>query len=169
MSENEITNVSRCRSWLFWQPPITDSFVVWTTALCMPGTLQKTDKWKPLLSVRFICTTFNPSTQMKLNSCSFNSGEKINILRPIQTGRHFADDIFKCISLNDSLQILNKLCSLWPHWHYGSFGSDKGLSPVHRQTIIWSNVGMLYCRIFASFDLNALPTFAKRVFKNNLN
>ena len=30
-------------------------------------------------------------------------------MRPIQNGRHFADDIFKCISLNENLWISNKI------------------------------------------------------------
>ena len=33
----------------------------------------------------------------------------INILRPQQNGRHFTDDIFKCISFNENIWILNKI------------------------------------------------------------
>ena len=33
------------------------------------------------------------------------SGSTFNILRPRQYGRHFADDIFKCISLNENVWI----------------------------------------------------------------
>ena len=33
----------------------------------------------------------------------------INTLRPRQDGRHFPDDIFKCIFLNENVWILNKI------------------------------------------------------------
>ena len=33
----------------------------------------------------------------------------INTLRPRQNGRHFADDIFKSICLNENFRILNKI------------------------------------------------------------
>ena len=39
--------------------------------------------------------------------------------------------------------------SLGSNWQYGSIGSDNGLAPNRRQTIIWSNVGMLHWRIYA--------------------
>ena len=35
-----------------------------------------------------------------------SSWELINTLRPRQNGRHFPDDIFKCIFLNENIQIL---------------------------------------------------------------
>ena len=36
---------------------------------------------------------------------TFPMGRWVNILRPRQNGRHFADDIFKCISLNENVWI----------------------------------------------------------------
>ena len=58
----------------------------------------------------------------------------LNTLRPRQNGRHFADDIFKGISLNENLGMLHKI-SL----KYVSYGlidykaanmvSDNGLAP----------------------------------------
>ena len=48
------------------------------------------------------------------------------------------------------------MCSLWSNWQYGSIGSDNGLAPARREAIIWSNVGMLYWRIYASLGLNEL-------------
>ena len=35
--------------------------------------------------------------------------ELFNTLRPRQNGRHFANDIFNCISLNENFRILNKI------------------------------------------------------------
>ena len=50
-----------------------------------------------------------------------------NTLRLRQNGCHFTYNIFKRIN--------------------GSIGSDNGLAPNRRQTIIWSNVGMFYWHI----------------------
>ena len=39
---------------------------------------------------------------------------------------------------------------------YGIIGSDDGLAPNRRQTIIWNNDGLVYWRICASIDLSEL-------------
>ena len=36
-------------------------------------------------------------------------GQRVNSLRPRGNRRHFADDIFKCISLNENISILIKV------------------------------------------------------------
>ena len=36
-------------------------------------------------------------------------GRCVNTLRPRQNGRHYADDIFKCIFLNENVQISIKI------------------------------------------------------------
>ena len=38
-----------------------------------------------------------------------HAGIKVNTLRPRQNGRHFADDIFKCIFLNENFWIPIKI------------------------------------------------------------
>ena len=48
------------------------------------------------------------------------------------------------------------MCCLGSNWQYGSIGSDNGLAPNRRQAIIWTDVGMLYGRIYASPGLNEL-------------
>ena len=77
-----------------------------------------------------------------------------------QNGRHFAEDIFKGISLNENFRILNKIfteiCSLGSIRQCGSIGLGNGLAQNRRHAIIWSNVGMLYWRIFASLGLSEL-------------
>ena len=51
-------------------------------------------------------------------------------------------------------QNFTELCSLWSNWQYDSIDSDIGLAQNRRQAIIWSNVGMLYWRIYAPLSLN---------------
>ena len=61
--------------------------------------------------------------------------------RPRQNGRYFADDIFKCIFLNEivfiSIIISLKFIPNGPISN-SSIGSDNGMAPNRRQTIIWT-------------------------------
>ena len=48
------------------------------------------------------------------------------------------------------------MCSLGSNWQYIIIGSDNGLVPNRRQAIIWTNAGVVNCRIYASLGLNEL-------------
>ena len=67
----------------------------------------------------------------------------LNTLRPRQDARHFADDIFKCVFLNEdiwiSINISLKFVPMGPINNISSIGSDNGLPPSRRQAIIWTN------------------------------
>ena len=56
-----------------------------------------------------------------------------------QNGRHFADDIFKCISLSENFWIWNKISmkyiSSGSHWQYASIGLDNGMAPIMWQAL----------------------------------
>ena len=72
-----------------------------------------------------------------------------DIMAPIsQTTFSNAFSWMKLLNLKKNF---TEMCSLWSNWQYGSIGS-----PSRRETIIWSNVGMLYWRIHASPGLNEL-------------
>ena len=68
-------------------------------------------------------------------------------LRPRQNGRHSADDTFKRIFLKDnariSIRISLKFVPYGPINNIFSIGSDNGLAPTRRQTIIWTNDGLV--------------------------
>ena len=66
-----------------------------------------------------------------------------NILRPRQNGRHFPDDIFKCIFLNEnqSVAIKTGVCCWGSNLQYSSIISDNGLAPSKQQAIIWNDDG----------------------------
>ena len=96
---------------------------------------------------------------------------ELNTLRPRQNGRHFADNIFRCIFLNVNVWILiiislkcvpNGPINITPalvrcgmafiepiHHNnpntvlltYSSIGSGNGLVPSRRQAMIWTNDG----------------------------
>ena len=76
----------------------------------------------------------------------------LNTLRPIQNGRHFAHDIFRCVFLNVFWFTFHWNVFLRVHCQYAIIGSDS-LAPNGRQAIIWTNGGIVYYRIHASIYL----------------
>ena len=75
-------------------------------------------------------------------------------LPPGQNERLFADDIFKCIFVNEKSCILIEISLRFvpkdkvEKQH--STGSDSGLAPNRRQAIIWTNAGPIHWRIYAA-------------------
>ena len=70
----------------------------------------------------------------------------LNTLRPGQDGRHFADDTFKRIFLNENIRISVKISLKFvPKSPMDNIPalifSDNGLAPTRRQAIIYSNDG----------------------------
>ena len=49
-----------------------------------------------------------------------------------------------------------EFCSQGFNKQYSSIVSDNGLAPTRRQSIIWTNDGLVYWRIYASLGLNDL-------------
>ena len=68
-------------------------------------------------------------------------------LRPRQNGRHFADDIFKCIFLT---KILGSQLTIFQHWFRKWLGADQATSRCLNQW--W----LVYWRIHVSLGLNEL-------------
>ena len=68
-----------------------------------------------------------------------HSRTSVNTLKWRQYGRHFPDDIFKCIFLNEhewiSINISLKSVPVGPINNH-SIGSDNGLAPAMRQAIV---------------------------------
>ena len=83
----------------------------------------------------------------------------LNTLRPRQNGRHFADDIFKCIFLNENVWIPIKIhwrlfvrvqLTIFQHWFRWWLGAVQATSHYRNQG--W----LVYWRIYASLGLNEL-------------
>ena len=74
----------------------------------------------------------------------------IDRLRLRENGRHFADDSYKCILLNENFKISYEI-SL----KYVPYGIIDNLATLV-QVIIWINVGMFYWGIYESVGLNEL-------------
>ena len=79
---------------------------------------------------------------------SFNSSP------PGQNGRHFPDDIFKCIFLNEKFCILITISLKFVHNcsidNKPSIALDNGLAPNRRQAIIWPDTDLIHWHIYAA-------------------
>ena len=88
-------------------------------------------------------------------SSAFNSSP------PGQNGRHFADDMFNHIFVNENIWMSNKILLKHVPWCLfnnmpACIGSDNGLAPSRRQTIIWTNADPVHRRIFAALGRDEL-------------
>ena len=86
------------------------------------------------------------SLSYMLKGLNYLCNVSVNTLRPRQNGRHFPDDIFKCIFLNENVWISLQI----------SLKSVPKVQINNILAIIWSNGGIVYWRIYASFGLNEL-------------
>ena len=79
-----------------------------------------------------------------------------NTMRPKQNRRHFPDDIFKWIFLNENVYILIRISLKFvPKVPINNIPADNGLAPARRQAIIWTNYGYFtsaYMRLSASMS-----------------
>ena len=87
------------------------------------------------------------SQSFSLSILSYLWGSFINTLRPRHDGRHFPNDIFKCIFLNKNVYISIEISLTFvprgsSQQHF-IIGSDNGLAPGRHQAIIWTNDGYL--------------------------
>ena len=77
----------------------------------------------------------------------------VNSSPPGQNGRHFPDDIFKCIFMNEKFCIFIQISLkffLRSNQQYSSIGSENGLAPIRRQDIICTNAPPVHWRIYAA-------------------
>ena len=79
---------------------------------------------------------------------------EIKTFRSRQNGRHFADDIFKCIFVNDNIWIpIGISLNFIPN---DLIDNVSALVQNRRQAIIWTNDGFVWWRIYASLGLNEI-------------
>ena len=97
----------------------------------------------------------------------------LNSSPPGQNGRHFADNMFKCIFLNENIWISNKISLKNVPWglidRYVSTGSDNGLVSFRRQGIIWTNADAVYWCIYAEVGGEELKITTGVMMKITLN
>ena len=90
----------------------------------------------------------------------------IKTLRLRQKGHHFANNLFKCIFLNENIIFVIKISLKFIS--KGSFNNipalDNGFALNRWQAIIWTIGGFFYWHIYVSLDLNELASGGR--FKN---
>ena len=100
-------------------------------SLVTKQTTTRLDSWWP-----------NALTHICLSRPQWVTDLLIKSFPPGQNGRHFADDIFRCNSVNEKFifwlkfhwsLFLSVQLTISQHW------SDNGLAPNRRQAIIWTN------------------------------
>ena len=77
----------------------------------------------------------------------------VNSSPPGQIGCYVADDIFRCIFVNEKsilIEISLKCVPTGPidNEQWTSIGLNDGLAPDRRQAIIWNNVDSIHWRIY---------------------
>ena len=89
-----------------------------------------------------------------------------------QNGRHFTDDIFKHIFLNEKFWISNKLSWKYVPWGLvdimSAFGSDNGLTPSMRQAIIWTIADPVHRHIYGALEGDELTFTIKTTVPTDL-
>ena len=112
---------------------------------------------KTLIDLEIIISYFDANFQIYINSSP-----------PGQNGCHFADNIFRCIFVNEKFCILIKISLKFvpkgPIW--SSIGSDNGLAPIQRQVIIWTNTDKIHWHIHAAQQGNKLTICTRLKFQS---
>ena len=82
---------------------------------------------------------------------------------PGKNGRHFADDIFKCIFVNEKFCILIKISLKFvlgvSNWQEPNVCLENSLGPNRREAIIWTNTDPIHWRIYAALGGGELILF----------
>ena len=106
----------------------------------------------------FLIVTNNPNHQINLGICCINSS------LPGQNGRHFVDDNFKCICMNESFVFWLK-----SHWSLLlrvqlTITQHHGLAPNRRRAIIWTNADSINWRIYATLSLLCMVSLSLSIY-----
>ena len=78
------------------------------------------------------------------------------MLRPGKQDATSADDILSGFPWQKTFEFKKKSLKNVPYGLINSIGSDNGLAPKRRRAIVWTIVGMLYWRLYASLGLHEL-------------
>ena len=90
-------------------------------------------------------------------TCSWCKAKTLTRLPLEKYGRHFADDIFICIFMNETFCILVKISQKFvPN---GPIDNKPAMTPNKWQAIIWTNAGSIHWRIYAALNLTVTCTF----------
>ena len=87
---------------------------------------------------------------------------RLGVSLPGWNVRHFGDDIFKCICLNENISILVKMSLKFvPKGSNNNILSLVQLMTTRRPAIIWTNVEPAHRRIYAALGVAGLTNTCK--------
>ena len=136
--EDELRSVSGGRLTLQWPHHVCSSIKV----TC------RESKFTPRV---FLWGIDNKQRIANCNVLCVHSVWPINSSTPWQSGRHFADDIFRCIFLNEKFCILIKI-SLKFVSKVPIDNISALVKIIRRRAIIWTNADPIHCRIYAALE-----------------
>ena len=91
-----------------------------------------------------LCLSFNVSTLLLPRQKHFNSSP------PGQNDQYFADDMLRCIFVNENIKISLEVCSWGSNWQWPSIGFGNALAPNRRQAISWVNADPIHWCIYVA-------------------
>ena len=126
---------------------------------CIPQLWIICKKYNPICMRLRLCSNKQSlfrRKRMSVSSCMFHRIQMstFNSSSPGQNGCHFADDIFRCIFVNDKLCIVIKISLKFVLKgsvdNYPIIGLDNGLVPNRQQAIIWTNADSIHWCIYSA-------------------
>ena len=114
--------------------------------------------WVPLIFKKYEATYWTWSNLPDDNHSMKPLGPAVQLClcwSPLgQNGRHFADDIFRCIFVNEKFCILIKISLKFvpkgPIDNNPVLVQNNGLAPKRRQAIIWTNAHPIHWRVYVT-------------------
>ena len=124
---------------LSWTNPSKSGHDILHNSWVLAKLLRSPICWNDLHTTRWVCIK-----QLNLF---------INTFRPRQDGRHFPDDIFNYIFLNENAWISIKISLKFvPKGPVNNIPSSvQIMAPIKRQAIIWTNDGLVYWHIYVTW------------------
>ena len=98
-------------------------------------------KWRPFCPARGWVKEYTIDTAAAADTTYATGLSSVNKLRPRQNGRHFPDDIFKCILLNENPKISIKIVSKSPINYIPALVQIMAWRRYRRLAIVWTYDG----------------------------
>ena len=116
-----------------------------------------------LFITKYIIHYYSPCRHGTCSRTAWQSKPLIITLRPTQNGRHFPDDIFECIFLNENYWVSKNNSLKYVPW--GLINNMRALVQIMAwRRMAWRRiVGMFNWRIYASLGLNELMHSAAEI------
>ena len=138
--------------------PLLEPILTWSSNVFY-GIHLRANSWEIL--PKFLCYLYSEIVLLKMTFTSPRA-QWVNSSPPGENGCQFAEDIFKCIFMNEKICILIEISIKFVH-KGPSIGLDNGLVLNRCQSIIWTNADPIHWRIYAALGLNELSVLSDQL------